>query len=159
MKFSKQEKELLDIEKFFNNFKNNFPNTTYISLETVGFSNNHYNVEKKLLPLCIDVKYEEDRWALYTFLSHESDSNIDNAKAYDVNGNPVEYEKVKNTIFQLLPDFFKTKAIYNKDRGYNINNETINKILKPTKIKLSVLELNNEFYNKLYLDNKKKHKI
>jgi hypothetical protein len=153
--FSKQEKELLDIEKFFNNFKQIFPHVTYMSLETVVFSKNRYNIHDNLLPICIDIQYKEDKWALYTFLPQELNQKINNAIAYDVNENAVEYEKVKNIIFELLPNFFKKKAVY-KRGGYSINTESINEILEPTKRKLALLEINNELQDKLPLNNKVK---
>lgn len=160
MEFTKKEKELLSIEKFFNDLKGIFPNISYISLETVGFSKDRYNPSENLLPVCIDIKYEADKWALYAFLTKKPNTNIENATAYNIDGNAVEYEEVKNTIFKLLPDFFKTKVMY-KNNSYSINTETIDELLEPIKRKLMLLELSVDLNTNLPLNNKnkKKHKI
>lgn len=157
MELTQKEKDLLDIEKFFNDFRDIFSNVTYISLETVRITNERYNLNNKILPICIDIKYEEDKWAFYSFLPISKQSEkIDNAIAYDKNSKEVEYEKVKDIIFNLLPDCLKIKETYKRVGGYSCNTDTIDDLLEPTKRKLVLIKINNDLHHELSLHTEKK---
>jgi hypothetical protein len=143
MKLSKEEKKLLIIDKFFNNFKEQFPTVSYMSIRAFCPVNDKKIKNKEnIFPLFFYVLIKESSVSSERLYSWVEGSSDDEYPLYDKNGEYYGYHEVKNFIQDKLPEAFKGKAFYKED--FELDTHNLQSIIAPIKVKSSTIKLSKE---------------
>lgn len=149
MKLTKQEKNLLAIERFMIEFKDHFEGITFISLSSSnssGYSRLHSPTDK-IFPFNIRVEQTKD---LKTFnwsnFSWEKGASDDELPLYDKYGEHYGYHDVKKHVEKFLPEAFKGRTFY--DDAINTNSDNISALVAPIKAKVAAIEIEKQLTNK-----------
>jgi hypothetical protein len=141
MKLTKQEKNLLAIEKFFDDFKKDFEGISFIAISASVYENycKNFNPKQSVYPLFIKVEKEYTKWLTYSWELGASD---DENPLYTRSGERLGFYEIKAYVEQSLPEAFKGKSFYTQ--GTKINSDNITELTKPIKVKLSAIQLTEE---------------
>lgn len=160
MKLTKQEKNLLAIERFFNYFKEKFEGVNIVGISSFASENysKEFNPKNGVYPLYIRVERSKTTGGYEDLIfSWQLGASDDEMPLYTKDGEHFGFHKVKSYVEHHLPEAFKGKSFYMDDIAINSNN--ISNIILPIKVKLSAINLENDLTKKSVNTYQKKLKI
>jgi hypothetical protein len=156
MKLTKEEKNLLAINNLFNEFKENFPTVSFISLRVLnGINNKKIKFKENIFPFFLYVVIKNSTVSSDRFYSWAEGSCDDEYPLYDKNGEYYGYHEVKNFVQNKIPEAFKGKSFYKED--FEMDSHDLPSLITPIKAKLDILELDKHL--KINKKNERKLKL
>lgn len=140
MKLTKEEKKLLAVDRFFTDFREQFPTVSYMNLRTY-FPAHYSNVDTKenIFPFILYVQTKDSNGVKSRSYSWEAGSSDDEYALYDKNDESYGYYQVKDFVQGIFPEAFKGKAFYQEEIDLDIH--TLPSAVELIKNKASVIEL------------------
>lgn len=143
MKLTKEEKNILAIERFFIDFNNKFPNITYMSLRSFyPSSNSKVNTKENIFPFVLYIITNDSNTisnGKSRTYSWEEGSSDDEYPMYDQNNEYYGYYQVKDLVEKLIPEAFTGKSFYQVE--FQLDTHNISSELELVKNKKSALDL------------------
>ena len=151
MNLTKEEKNILGIERFLQQIKKDFDciEEIYLFIPNIEDCKNYYKPKNKTFPLVVRIEHN-GKSSRYDWTPHSSD---DEYPIYNSNGEYFGYYDMKNYIEYHLPEAFKGKLFYKEERHLNANN--IQELSNDIKNKLNVITLDKELKTNKSIQNRK----
>lgn len=139
MKLTKEEKKLLAVDRFFHDFRTQFPTISYMTMRTYfPASYSKVNTKENVFPFILYVQTQESDGMKSRSYSWEAGSSDDEYALYDKNNESYGYYQVKKFVESILPEAFKGKAFYQEEIDLDIHN--LPSAVEIIKIKASAIE-------------------